>query len=153
MANEILNKTGTINWFNPDKTQELIFSEGCSGGDTASVDIEYLDNNNDVVFWLRTRPYGTYGLYLNYGTEPNFGGAVDPGITGPYPALIGDLSFDKNTNTVNYNSLRDTNYVNNWQINDIDVSSIAKIKLVYTDVKTVYTGGTCGAQVRIRIRP
>jgi hypothetical protein len=150
-ANQRLSNTGVIEWFNPDKRLYLNFGEGCWTNDVAHGDIEYLDENNNVVFWHRTRSYGSYGLYATYGTQPNFAGGIDPGFVGPYPAFRGWLSFDKDARTVTYTKNASNNYVNSWQLTNIDVESIKKIRVAYSNVMTTYTGGTCGAQASIEV--
>lgn len=150
-ANSAIRKTGVINWFNPDKKASVYFSEGCSDGDTAHADVEYLDENNNILLWYKTRSYGSYGLYLTYGTTSDKSGGFNPGVVGPYPSFTGLISFNKNTDTVYFNNSKTENYVNSWSAS-VDVSEIKKIRLSYSNVLTNYTGGTCGAQVMMKIQ-
>lgn len=50
-----------------------------------------------------------------------------------------------------FNNSKTENYVNNWSAS-VDVSEIKKIRLSYSNVLTNYTGGTCGAQVMMKIQ-
>lgn len=147
MANNRISKTGVIDWFNPDKKLEVYFSKGCWSGDTAYTNIQFLNKDNAVVAWFNTRYHSTYGLQANYGTNPNLSSGSNPGVIGPHPSLTGYFSFDRDNGTLRYVNTKSDNYIKNWSINNIDIESIRKIKLSYSDIMTTYTGATCGANV------
>lgn len=152
-VNQNLTNTGIINWFNPDKEIAFNFSKGCWNGDLSNTGIEYLDENNNVIFWHSTGVYNTYGLYMTYGKLPNFQGGINPGVVGQHPAAHGILKFDKVGNKVNYVNSQGTHYVNSWELTGIDVNSIKKIRIAYSNVVTKYSGGTCGAQAGLKVLP
>lgn len=147
MANDRIRKTGIVEWFNPDKQIDVYFSKGCSTGDVAFTDVQFLDKNNDIVAWFKTRYHSTYGLQATYGTNPNFSDGTNPGVVGLHPSLTGNFTFDRDNGVLRYTNTKTTHYVNSWSINNIDVESIRKIQLSYSEVMTTYTGETCGANV------
>lgn len=151
LINKEINKTGIIDWFNPNKQIQYSFGEGCWDGDFAHNDIEYLDENNNIVFWTKTRSFETYGSSFYYGKKADFSDSTLASHVGPYPAVHGFLDFDIENKTVNYSKHTDNNYINNWSLSNIDVDSIRKIRLSYTKVLATYTGGSCGAGVIVRV--
>lgn len=146
-----INNTGVINWFNPNKVLYNFAGEGCDSRDYAHNDIEYLDENDNIVFYTSVRSYGSFGSSMYYGKASDRSDITQAGWTGPYPAVHGRYYFNEANQTVNFNHIGSTNYINSWGLTNVDVSSIRKIRLSYSRVYNGYEGGTCGAAVRLMI--
>jgi hypothetical protein len=146
-----INNTGVINWFNPNKVLYHFSGEGCDSRDYAHNDIEYLDENDNIVFYTGVRSYGSFGSSMYYGKANDKSDITQANWTGPYPAVHGRYYFDEANQTVNFNHIGSTNYINSWGLTNVDVSRIRKIRLSYSRVFNGYEGGTCGAAVRLLI--
>lgn len=142
----------TIHWFDPDKTLEFTAQQACVLGDFSESDIQYLDKDGNVVFWTRTRTEGNYGAALLYGKSSDYSDATNTGDNALHPIVHGHLNFDKENNTVSYTNKSTGNYeMNSWVLSNVDVGSITQIKLDYAVVYSSYTGGTCGANLKLEI--
>lgn len=123
--------TGEINWFNPNQKIYIRSQSGCTNGDYANAHVQYLDKNDEVVFWTNTYKYGSYGTQMRYGKLEDMSDEINPGLVDPYPVKRGILSFDVENNKVKFE--KDPDYSGTttlgWELDNIDVSSIVKIKL------------------------
>lgn len=136
-------ESGNINWFNSSQRIYINNHSGCTNGDYANAHIQYLDKNNQVVFWTNVFEYGTYGSQMTYGKLEDMSDAIQSPLEAPYPVVRGILSFEENNNKVIFE--KDADYtgpgVLGWELNDVDVSSIAKVKLNSSILKTEASNG------------
>lgn len=160
-ANQTINADGYVNWFDPDQTYRMSVMKACyaleHGSDKAVSHIRYLDKDNNIVFWTKSfdheskAPYGTHFTYGKAADESDVHYTGTGVATWPY--VDGNIKFDKENGTVSFNNLiQNTSYsMENWTLSGVDVKSITRIQLVSSNVVTLYTGGTCGANVRLYI--
>lgn len=141
-----------IEWFDPNKTLKFVVQKACQGGDFAESDIQYLDKDDNVIFWTRTITESAYGTYLIYGTSSDYSNGVNSGDNSTHPIVEGDLNFDVENKSVSYTNKSPSNYsTNDWTLTNVDVGLITKIKLDHAKIYSSYTGGTCGANLKLEI--
>jgi hypothetical protein len=140
------NPKGEINWFNPAQQIYIRSQSGCTDSDYANAHVQYLNKDNEVVFWTNTYKYGSYGTQMRYGKLEDMSDAINPGVIDPYPVKRGILSFDVENNKVKFE--KDPDYSGTttlgWELNNVDISSIKKIKLNSSVLRTDASNG-CSA--------
>jgi hypothetical protein len=153
LANIPVTTTGVVNWFNPNKKYTTYISEGCSSADQTHVDMEFLDENDNVLGWFdtRTNPDKNYAVRVRYGKLADKSDATVTGETGSYPNMSGYFSFDVDNNSVNFINTKTTHYTNNWSITGVNVNDIRKLRVSHSYVVGTYAPGDCGANVQILI--
>ncbi len=146
-----IQKTGTVNWFDPDRTYLFSIGEACTTNDTAHINMEFIDNNSNTLFWLRSRSNDNenYGSKILYGKESDISD-IHLAPTLPesyYPIFYGFITFDTSSNTVNFKNLikNSTNKFEDFSLSGVNVSDISKIRVSYSHVMSTYSSGTtCG---------
>lgn len=152
--NQRITNTGVINWFDDEKKIRIEAQQACQSNDYAHSSIEYLDENDNIIFWTKTGDYNAYGTNMSYGKEANFSDAKNTSVVGQHPIVHGFLVFNKELETVSFDSLdSSSNYgMRSWILSNVEVSKIKKIRLSSSNVMTTYSAGTtCGAQLRLKI--
>lgn len=151
--NEKITKTGIINWFDPEKKMSIEMQQACQSNDLATSDIEYIDKDNNTIFWIKSRNRGAYGTDLLYGKKADFSDINYTGTVALYPIVHGDLIFNIKDKTVSFDAyINHPNYnMEDWVLSNVEVDKIEKIRLSSSSVMTTYGGSTCGAQVRMKI--
>lgn len=155
-ANQPVVADGYVNWFDPDETYRMAVMKACSGGDVAESHIRYLDKDNNVVFWTKSfanNSKAPYGTHFTYGKAADESDVHYTGTPGRWPYVDADMTFDKENGIVSFKSnVTGENYgMSDWTLSGVNVAAITRIQLVSSRVVTDYTGGTCGAHVRIYI--
>lgn len=154
MAHSPVTTTGIVDWFNPNKKYNTYVSEGCSINDQAHVDVEFLDDNNNVLGWFytRTNPDFGYSVRVRYGKLADRSDSKITGETGPYPTMSGYFSFDVDNNTINFINTKTESFTHNWSITNVNVEDIRKIRVSHAYVLGTYTPGACGANVQMIVQ-
>lgn len=150
--NDNINQSGVINWFDSSRKLKIAMRQACWSSDKADTDIEYLDSNDNIVFWTKTRYKQNFKLRFTYGKASDFSDSKEAVSTASYPNVNGFLSFDAKNKTVSYNHENESKTLfQPWTLTNVDVSSIKKIRLSSSNVVTTYYGGTCGAYAYIAL--
>lgn len=148
-----IKESGVVNWFDPNKVLGMEIRKGCAPNDLADSEVEFLDSNGNVVFWLKTEKYQSYSLTFTYGKGSDKSQGVVAEQIGPYPNVRGNLYFDKKKGTVSYkHGNEESTRIKDWVLSDVLVDDIRKIKLVSSHVVTKHVPNPthCSAYIRIR---
>ncbi|OMH38247.1 LamG-like jellyroll fold domain-containing protein [Motiliproteus sp. MSK22-1] len=154
-----IHQTGVVDWFEPDRTFYFDNEQRNAASDYATSTIDYLDSAGNIVFWTKTFSYGNYGSHMTYGTSQDHSGGKNPGHTRSHPKINGELKFISSTNTVKFSHIEvepgnfDHGQVNSWELTEVDVDSIRKIRLTDSNVQSTYTIGARSSYVRLKLLP
>lgn len=142
LEKNVIRPSGVINWFNPNQDLYVHAQKGCTDSDYAVTHVQYLDDSDNVIFWFKTAGYA-YTSTMTYGKLADASDVNTTTADGSHPIVEGVFSFDKANNKVTYTkgSSVSAKKINDWELTNVDVNAIKKIKLVSSTVVADRTDG------------